>query len=78
MLWHRKGLPPAPGEDGCLTKEKIAWARDSLCLKWWEVLRAGVNQYPSDLTTLEGWRRWPSSSMGATEGGTFGLESANG
>jgi len=31
--WHRKGLTPAPGEDRRLTKEKIAWARDNLCLK---------------------------------------------
>jgi len=34
IRWHRKGLTPAPGEDRRLTKEKIAWARDSLCLKW--------------------------------------------
>ena len=33
MRWHRKGLTPAPGEDKRLTKEKIAWARESLCLK---------------------------------------------
>jgi len=71
--WHRKGLTPAPGEDRRLTKEEIAWARDSLCLKWWVVLRAGVNQYPSHLTTLEGWKRWPSSSMGAIEGGDLWL-----
>ena len=54
MRWHRKGLTLAPGEDRRLTKEKIAWAKDSLCLKWWVVLRAEVNQYPSNLTTLEG------------------------
>jgi len=33
MRWHRKGLTPAPGEDKRLTKEKIAWAKDNLCLK---------------------------------------------
>jgi len=69
MRWHRKGLTTAPGEDRRLTKEKIAWARDSLCLMWWVVLRAGVNQYPSLPTTLEGWKRWPCSSMGAMVGG---------
>ena len=71
MRWHRKGLMPGPGDDWRLTKNKIAWARHSLCLKWWVVLRAGVNQYPSHLTkrSLEGWKRWPSSSLGATEGG---------
>jgi len=35
MRWQRKGLTPAPGEDRRLKKEKIAWAKDSLCLKWW-------------------------------------------
>jgi len=73
MRWQRKGLTPAPGEDWRLTKEKMAWARDSLCLKWWVVLRVGVNQYPSHLTTLEGWKREPSSSMGAVEGGVLWL-----
>jgi len=73
MWWHRKGLTPAPGEDRRLTKEKIAWAKDSLCLKWGVVLRAGVNPYPSHLTTLEGWKRWPSSSMEAIEGGDLWL-----
>jgi len=78
MRWHRKGLTPAPGEDRRLTKEKIACVRDSLYLKWWVVLRAGVNQYPGHLTTWEGWKRWPSSSMRAIEGGIFGLVCANG
>jgi len=32
-----------------------------------------VNQYPSHLTTLEGRKRWPSSSMGANEGGDLWL-----
>ena len=73
MRWQRKGLTRAPGEDRRLTKEKIAWAKDSLCLKWWVVLRAGVDPYPSHLTTLEGWKRWPSSSMGAIEGGDLWL-----
>jgi len=58
----------APGEDRRLTKEKMAWASDSLCLRWWVVVRAGVNQYPSHLTTLEGWKRWPSTSIEAVEG----------
>ena len=73
MWWHRKGFTPAPGEDRGLMKEKIAWAKDSLCLKWWVVLSAGGNQYPSHLTTLEGWKRWPSSAMGAIEGGDLWL-----
>jgi len=73
MRWHRKGLTPAPGEDKRLTKEKIAWAKESLCLKWWVVLRAGVNQYPSHLTTLDGWKRWPSRSIGAIERGDLWL-----
>jgi len=34
MRWHRKGLTPAPGEDRLLTKEKLPWVRDTLCLKW--------------------------------------------
>jgi len=54
---------PPPEEERRLTKEKIAWANESLCLKWWTVLKAGVNQYPSPLTTWEGWKWWPSSSM---------------
>ena len=32
--WQRKGLTPALGEERRLTKEKIAWAKDSLCLTW--------------------------------------------
>jgi len=73
MRWHRKGLTPALGEDKRLTKAKIAWAKDSRCLKWWVVLRAGVNQYPSQLTTVDGWKRWPSKSMGAIEWGDLWL-----
>jgi len=33
------------------------------------MVRAGVNLYPSHLTTGEGWKSCPSSSMGAVEGG---------
>jgi len=50
---------PAPGEDRRLTKEKTAWARESLCLKWWVKMRAGVNQYPSHLTTGKGGKTDP-------------------
>ena len=57
IQWQRKGLTPAPEEESRLTKEKIAWARDSLCLKWGVEVRAGVNQYSRHLTTLEGWKR---------------------
>jgi len=32
MRWQRKGLTPALGEERRLTKEKIAWANQSLCL----------------------------------------------
>jgi len=71
--WHRKGQTPAPGEERRLTKEKIAGARDSLCLKWCVKVRAGVNQYPSHLTTPEVWKGWPSSSIGAAEGGVRSL-----
>ena len=56
-----------------MTEEKTAWARDSLCLKWCVDVRAEVNQYPSHLTTLEGWNRCPSSSIGAVEGGVLWL-----
>ena len=73
MLWHRKGRTPAPGKEKHLTKEKIAWARDSLCLKWCVEVRTGVNQYPSHLTTPEGWKRCSSSSIGAVEGGVLWL-----
>jgi len=73
IRWQRKALTPAPRKERHLTKQKIPWARDSLCLKWWVEVRAGVNQYPSHLTTLEGWQRWPSSSIGAAEGGVFWL-----
>ena len=55
--WQRNGLRPAPGEDSHLMKEKMAWAMDSLCLKWWVVVWGGGNKYPSHLTTLEGWKR---------------------
>jgi len=41
---HRNGGTPAPGEERRLTKEKMAWARDSLCMKWWVEERTGVNQ----------------------------------
>ena len=68
MRWHRKGRTLAPGGERCLTKEKIAWARDSRCLKWCVDVRAGVNQYPSHPTTPEGWKRLSSSSIGAVEG----------
>jgi len=73
MRWHRKALMPVPGEDSRLTKEKAAWASESRCLKWWVEGRAGVNQYPNHLTTRGGWKRCPSNSMGAVEGGVFGL-----
>jgi len=36
-------------------------------------LKEGVNQYPSHLTTWEGRKRWPSSSIGAFEGGVLWL-----
>jgi len=57
MQWWRKGLTPAPGKDRPLTNQKIAWARVSLCLKWWVVVGVGVNPYPSYLKSLEGWKR---------------------
>jgi len=62
---------PAPGEERPLTKEKTAWARDTRCLKWWVVERAGVNQYPRHLSAPEGWKRWFSSSIGVVEGGVL-------
>ena len=30
MRWLRKGLTPAPGEESLLTKEKLAWAKETL------------------------------------------------
>ena len=71
--WQKNGLTPAPGEDRRLTKEKMAWARDNLCMKWWVVVRAAVNLYPSHFTIFEGWKRWPSSAIGAVEGGVLWL-----
>jgi len=68
MQLHRKGRIPGPREERRFSKEKMVWARDSLCLKWWVEERAGVNQYPRNLITLEGWKRWPPSLMGAVEG----------
>ena len=44
MRWHRKGHTPAPGEERRLMKQKMAWARESLCLKWCVGERVGVNQ----------------------------------
>jgi len=44
MRWHRKGRTPAPVEDRRLTKEKMAWARESLCPEWCVGEREGVNQ----------------------------------
>ena len=32
-----------------------------------------MKQYPSHLKTLEGWKRWPSSSIGAVECGVLWL-----
>ena len=54
IRWHRQGLTPAYGKDRRLTKDKMARARESLCLKLGVQVRAGVNQYPSHVTTLEG------------------------
>jgi len=67
MRWQDKSLIPAYGEDTRLMKEKTAWARESLCLKWWEMVGVRVNEYPSHLATWEGWKSCPSSSMGAVE-----------
>ena len=56
MQWHKQGLTAAPGENRRLTKEDFAWAKDSLCLKWWVVLRAGgepVPKPPHDFGGLE-------------------------
>ena len=73
MRWQRKGQMPLPGEDRRLTKEKTAWANESLCLKWCMEVRTGVNPYPNHLMTWEGWKNCPSSSMGALEGGVLWL-----
>jgi len=56
MRWYRKGLTPTPRDIRRLIMEKIAWAGESLCLKWWVEVRKGVNQYPNHLTTWEGWK----------------------
>jgi len=73
IRWPKKGLTAPPGENRGFTKEKTAWVRDSLCLKWWGVVRAGVNQYPSDLPTVVGWKSCSSRSIGAVEGGVLWL-----
>jgi len=73
MRWQRKGRISGPGEDRRLTNQNTAWASESLCLKWWVEVRAWVNQFPNHLTTWEGWKDCPSTSMRAVEGGSFGL-----
>ena len=69
---QRKGQTHAAGEERRFTKQKLAWSRESWCLKWWVEVRVGVNQSPSHVTTLEGWKRWLASSIGAAEGGVRG------
>ena len=71
--WLRNGWTPAPGEGSLLTNKKAAWAKDRGYLKWWELLIVGVSQYPSHLTTLEGWKRSPSRPMGERSGGDLWL-----
>jgi len=44
MRWHRNGLTLVPGENSALTKEKPAWAGESLCLKWWVEVSAGDSE----------------------------------
>ena len=62
--WARKGRVPSPEEERRFMKEKKVLARDRLWLKWWEVFRAGDSQYPSHLSTHDGWKTWPSNVMG--------------
>jgi len=52
-------------------KEKIAWAKDSLCMKWSAEVRVGLNQYPSHLTAPEGWKWCPCCSIRAVDGGSL-------
>ena len=42
--WLRKGLTPAPRDESLLTKEKVAWARETLWEKWCWELSAGESQ----------------------------------
>jgi len=65
MRLQRKAVTAAPGEDKPLMQEKLAWASESLCLKWLVVVRAGESQYPSQHTTWKRCTRCRSSSMGA-------------
>ena len=44
MRWLRKGLTPALGEESLLTKEKLAWARETLWEKWCWEFSAGESQ----------------------------------
>jgi len=44
MRWHRKERRRASAEERRLTKEEMAWARESLCQKWCVGEREGVNQ----------------------------------
>jgi len=78
IRWQRKGLTPVAEEVRSLMKEKMPWASDSLCLKWWVVVRDGVNQYPSHLTTLEGLKRWLPAHQGPVWGRSSGLGFASG
>lgn len=63
MRCLRNSLTPASGEDRCLTKEKAAWASQSVCLKWWVELKAGVSQSLSQLKTREEWKSQAMSLM---------------
>ena len=44
IRWLRKGLTPAQGEESLLTKEKLAWASETLWKKWCWELSAGESQ----------------------------------
>ena len=44
IRWLRKGLTPAPGKESLLTKEKLAWASETLWAKWCWEFSAGESQ----------------------------------
>jgi len=70
-LWHRYGDRPAPGGLRRLIRGKAPWARASRFEKWEEESRAGVNQYPSDLSESRGRNGSPFISMGERHFGEF-------
>ena len=52
--WHRYGARPTPRGLRRLMRVKAPWARASLCEKWADQSRTGVNKYPSQRSESRG------------------------